>query len=78
MGRIVAKNIAIKVFDGSIVRIVLFMISMSGSPVSKLAQLRRRRASSASRSISVDINADFEGRRRTGDPRLDLAGVDRL
>ena len=42
--------------------------------LNKLAQLRRQRSAHAA---ARDINADFNGRRPTGDPRLDLAGFDR-
>ncbi len=52
------------------------MISVNIAPVSKLAQLRRRRTASV-HGPAVDINADFNGRRPTGDPRLDLAAFDR-
>lgn len=50
------------------------MISMTAAPVSKLAQLRRRRSGHG---VALDINSDYVGRRPSGDPRLDLATIDR-
>lgn len=50
------------------------MISINAAPISKLAQLRRRRSSHG---LALDINSDYVGRRPSGDPRLDLATIDR-
>lgn len=50
------------------------MTTMNVAPLIKFTQLRRRRSTTA---VTHDINADFSGRRPTGDPRLDLAGFDR-
>lgn len=52
------------------------MITLNVARISKLAQLRRRRTGSV-HAAAVDINADFNGRRPSGDPRLDLAFFDR-
>lgn len=71
------KNMVITAVRVVIVRSVQDMITMNVAAVSKLMRLRRRRSANV-QSITVDINADFNGRRRTGDPRLDLAGVDNI
>ena len=55
---------------------VVFMAFSSTSTSKKFAAALLRRNQRLSRA-SVDINADFEGRRATGDPRLDLAMADR-
>ena len=52
------------------------MTMMNVAPLSKFAQLRRRHRSV--NRVAHDINADFSGRRPTGDPRLDLAAFDRV
>lgn len=61
---------------GSNVHSVVFMAFSSTSTSKKFAAALLRRNQRLSRA-SVDINADFEGRRATGDPRLDLAMADR-
>jgi hypothetical protein len=54
------------------VRTMAPMITMPSTPVARLTQLRRRRAAVN----MTNGNADYVGRRPSGDPRLDLAFID--
>jgi hypothetical protein len=70
------RNIVNKV-DGQVnVRSVEYMALSSTSTNKKFAAALHRRNARIARA-SIDINADFAGRGSMGDPRLDLARVDR-
>ncbi len=70
------KNIVNKV-DGQVnVRSVEHMAFSSTSTSKKFAAVMHRRNARIARA-SIDSNADFAGRGSMGDPRLDLARVDR-
>lgn len=69
------RNVLIKVDGGSNVPSVVVMAFSSTSTSKKLAAAILRRNQRLSRA-SADVSADYEGRRVTGDPRLDLAMSD--
>ena len=71
-----SRNVLSKVVGGLDIRSVVSMSFSSTSTSKKFAAAMLRRNQRLSRA-SVDVNADFEGRRATGDPRLDLAMADR-
>lgn len=50
---------------------------MSFSAISPKNFAKVVRRTSQIRKATIDINADFNGRRPSGDPRLDLAAIDR-
>lgn len=69
-------NMLIKVVGPANVRSVLSM-AISSHVINKKLNAALRRRMERNLRASVDVNADFEGRGSMGDPRLDLARVDR-
>jgi hypothetical protein len=52
-------------------------MALSSISVNKKLNAALRRRTARVERASVDVNADFAGRSSLGDPRLDLARVDR-